>query len=44
MPQDQKIIATKTCNGEIDLFNYYKHPKTPINDEVKPDLSLTGHT
>lgn len=44
MPQDQKIIATKTTNGEIDLFDYFKHPKTPLNDEVKPDLSLLGHT
>lgn len=46
MPQDQKnIIATKTVNGgEIYLFNYFKHPKTPINDEVKPDLRLLGHT
>ena len=45
MPQDQKnIIATKTVNGEIDLFDYFKHPKTPVNDEVKPDLRLLGHT
>jgi len=44
MPQDQKIIATKTNDGEIDLFDYYKHPKTPVNDEVKPDLRLLGHT
>lgn len=44
MPQDQKIIATKTVDGEIDLFDYYKHPKMPVNDEVKPDLSLLGHT
>lgn len=44
MPQDQKIIATKTTCGEVDIFDYFKHPKTPVNDEVKPDLRLIGHT
>ena len=44
MPQDQKIIATKNVNGEVDLFDYFKHPKTPLNDEVKPDLRLLGHS
>ena len=44
MPQDQKnIIATKTVTGDIDIFNYHKHPNQPINDEVKPDLRLLGH-
>jgi histone-binding protein RBBP4 len=44
MPQDQKIIATKTVDGEIHLFDYFKHPKVPTNDEVKPDLRLLGHS
>lgn len=46
MPQDQKIIATKTVNenGQIHLFDYFKHPKTPSDDKVKPDMILTGHT
>ena len=44
MPQDPKIIATKTKDGEVNIFDYHKHPKTPINDEVKPDLRLLGHT
>lgn len=44
MPQDPKFIATKTVDGAIDLFNYQKHPSKPINDEVKPDLRLLGHT
>ena len=43
MPQDNKIIATKTVSGEVNLFDYFKHPKTPENDEVKPDLRLIGH-
>jgi histone-binding protein RBBP4 len=28
----------------VDIFDYFKHPKTPVNDEVKPDLRLIGHT
>lgn len=44
MPQDQKIIATKTTEGEVHLFDYYKHPKEPTSDEVKPDLKLLGHS
>ena len=43
MPQDQKIIATKTTSGDIDIFDYYKHPKIPTNDEVKPDMKLKDH-
>lgn len=44
MPQDQKLIATKTVTGEVHLFDYFKHPRMPINDEVKPDLRLLGHS
>ena len=44
MPQDPKIIATKTVDGEVHIFDYFKHPCTPVNDEVKPDLRLLGHT
>jgi histone-binding protein RBBP4 len=25
------------------LFDYTKHPSKPINDNLKPDLTLTGH-
>jgi len=39
----KNIIATKTVTGDIDIFNYHKHPNTPANDEVKPDLRLLGH-
>ena len=44
MPQDQKLIATKTVTGEVHLFDYFKHPRMPVNDEVKPDLRLLGHS
>lgn len=26
------------------MFDYFKHPTVPINDEVKPEIVLTGHT
>jgi histone-binding protein RBBP4 len=37
------IIATKTVSGEVHIFDYFKHPSKPLNDEVKPDLKLLGH-
>lgn len=43
MPQSHNIIATKTLSGEIHIFDYFKHPVKPQNDEVKPDLKLLGH-
>jgi WD40 repeat protein len=44
MPQQHKIIATKTTSGEVHIFDYFKHGGSPSNDEVKPDLRLLGHT
>lgn len=44
MPQQENIIATKTTSGNIDIFDTEKHPAIPINDEVKPDLRLIGHS
>jgi histone-binding protein RBBP4 len=43
MPQCMNIIATKTTSGEVHIFDYFKHPSKPSNDEVKPDLKLLGH-
>lgn len=43
MPQSHNIIATKTTSGEVHIFDYFKHPSKPYNDEVKPDLKLLGH-
>jgi len=44
MPQNPCLIATKVVSGEVHLFDYTKHPSTPSNSAVKPDLRLTGHT
>jgi histone-binding protein RBBP4 len=29
MPQSPNIIATKVNNGEVHLFDYFKHTNTP---------------
>lgn len=44
MPQKTNIVATKTILGEVHIFDYHKHPMVPENDEVKPEMKLTGHT
>ena len=46
MPQKNKsnIIATKCPNGKVHIFDYLKHPKKPVDLQVKPDMRLTGHT
>ena len=44
MPQKPNIVATKTVQGPVLLFDYSKHPKKPTNDNLKPDLKLVGHT
>ena len=44
MPQNSNLIATKSPNYEIHIFNYKKQPKIPIDNEIKPEIKLTGHT
>lgn len=43
MPQQHKIIATKTVSGEVHIFDYFKHGSMHT-EEVRPDLRLLGHT
>ncbi len=43
MPQETNIIATKTVTGDINIFDYYKHPNIPSDSEEKPQLILKGH-
>jgi len=43
MPQSHQMIATKTKEGEVHIFDYFKHPSRPVTDEVKPNLKLLGH-
>jgi len=44
MPQKWNIIATKTPSGEVHIFDYFKHPPKPIDNAIKPDLRLLGHS
>lgn len=44
MPQKKSIIATKTVNAEVYIFDYSKHPsKPPLDGECNPELRLRGH-
>ncbi|KAG2310857.1 hypothetical protein Bca4012_025362 [Brassica carinata] len=45
MPQNPFLIATKTVNAEVYVFDYSKHPSQPPPDGVcNPDLRLRGHS
>jgi len=44
MPQKYNVIATKTPNGEVHVFDYSQHPATPVSlDHVRPEVRLVGH-
>ena len=45
MPQNPKLIATKTVNGEVLVFDREKHSLSPnASAPCKPDITLRGHT
>ena len=44
MPQRQSIIATKTINSDVLLFDSSKFDSKPNNDKCSPLLRLLGHT
>ena len=44
MPQSHNFIASKTNNGEVHVFDYFRHGVSPESNEVKPDLVLEGHS
>ena len=44
MPQNSKIIATKTPTTDVLVFDYTKHPAQPEpTGGCTPDLRLKGH-
>ena len=43
MPQIPHIIATKAISGYINIFDYHKHPNTPLDERERPELILKGH-
>eukprot|EP00826_Nyctotherus_ovalis_P066781 TRINITY_DN9909_c0_g2_i1.p1 TRINITY_DN9909_c0_g2~~TRINITY_DN9909_c0_g2_i1.p1 ORF type:complete len:301 (-),score=58.37 TRINITY_DN9909_c0_g2_i1:20-922(-) len=45
MPQQPNIIASQVFNGEIHIFDYFKHPmKAESKAHIKPELKLVGYT
>lgn len=45
MPQNAQLIATKSPNSDVFLFDYTKHPSVPGTDRTcRPQLRLRGHT
>lgn len=44
MPQNPSVVATKTVNAEVYVFDCSKHPpKPPFDGGCSPDLRLRGH-
>merc|ERR1711879_1145038 len=43
-PHNPNVIATKSPNPDVLLFDYTKHPSKPDSKAVKPQMRLTGHT
>ena len=43
MPQKSNIIATKTVQGSVYVFDYKKHTPKPVDDNLKPQMKLAGH-
>lgn len=43
MPHNPFVVATKTSQAPVHIFYFPKHPSEPTNNEVKPQLTLSGH-
>ena len=44
MPQDSRLIVTKSPNADVLVFNYEKHSSLKVEEECKPEARLVGHT
>ncbi|VDN36943.1 unnamed protein product, partial [Gongylonema pulchrum] len=45
MPQNPILLATKSPNSEVFIFDYTKHPAIPNPDNIcRPQIRLRGHT
>lgn len=42
-PQNPFLIATKTPEADVLVFDYSKHPSKPTDNEVKPTVRCKGH-
>jgi histone-binding protein RBBP4 len=43
-PHNQYLIATRTSLGGVLVFDYTKHPSTPVGEESRPEITFDGHT
>lgn len=43
MPQNSKMVATKSPSENVYVFNTSKHPEFPVDDAVRPHYKCTGH-
>ncbi|KAJ3040423.1 Histone-binding protein rbbp4 [Rhizophlyctis rosea] len=43
MPSNPNIIATRTRDGPVCIFDCSKHPVAPSNNVVNPEVRLLGH-
>ncbi|KAI6203523.1 hypothetical protein M3Y94_00566900 [Aphelenchoides besseyi] len=45
MPQNPQLLATKSSNSEVYIFDCTKHPSVPPSDNsCRPQLRLRGHS
>jgi histone-binding protein RBBP4 len=44
MPQNPDIIATLGVGGTCYIFDRTKHPNNPVDDDVRAQMKLVGHT
>lgn len=43
MPQNPKLLATKSISGDVYVFDISKHPSIPRNSSCQPNFILKGH-
>lgn len=44
MPQNPFVIATKSPTNTVYVFDYSKHPSTPVDNVCRPQHRCHGHT
>lgn len=44
MPQNHFVVATKSPNADVLIFNYSKHPSFPTDKICKPQHRCRGHS
>uniref|UniRef100_A0A6B2L5N4 Histone-binding protein RBBP4-like N-terminal domain-containing protein n=1 Tax=Arcella intermedia TaxID=1963864 RepID=A0A6B2L5N4_9EUKA len=44
MPQNPSVIATKTIYSDVLIFVEKEHPAKPIDDQIRPEMILSGHS